>query len=180
MRLPRRTTVLGAALLARAVIAPAVAAADPSPGQGGARHVLLLSVDGLHHADLAWYVQNHPRSALASLVHRGVDFTQASTPVPADSFPGMVAQATGGNPESTGVYYDSTLNHKLLPAGTTRSSMAPPASACRTCYPRARTGPKTMPRPSNTTGIKLKPSCTRSTVSIIPGPPRWAYRPSSE
>jgi hypothetical protein len=31
----------------------------------------------------------------------------------------MVAQATGGNPASTGVYYDDTYNHELLPAGTT-------------------------------------------------------------
>jgi hypothetical protein len=30
-----------------------------------------------------------------------------------------VAQVTGGNPSSTGVYYDDTWNHALLPAGTT-------------------------------------------------------------
>ncbi|MGH3717975.1 MAG: alkaline phosphatase family protein [Pseudonocardiaceae bacterium] len=118
MRPPRRTTVLAAAVLSGALIAPAAAAADPSH-QGGSRHVLLLSVDGLHQADLSWYVAHHPASALAALVHRGVDFTHASTPVPSDSFPGMVAQATGGNPDTTGVYYDSSFNHALLPAGTT-------------------------------------------------------------
>ena len=128
MRLPRRTTLLAAALLAGALIAPAVAAADPSHEDGG-RHVLLLSVDGLHQADLSWYVAQHPASALAALVHRGVDFTHASTPVPSDSFPGMVAQATGGNPKSTGVYYDSSYNHALLPAGTTTCPPGTPTGA---------------------------------------------------
>jgi Type I phosphodiesterase / nucleotide pyrophosphatase len=84
-----------------------------------AQHVLLLSVDGLHQADLEYYVAKNPTSALAQLVSSGVEFTHAQTPVPSDSFPGMVAQATGGNPASTGVYYDDTFNHELLPAGTT-------------------------------------------------------------
>jgi hypothetical protein len=56
---------------------------------------------------------------LSKLVHKGVEFTRAQTPVPSDSFPGMVAQVTGGNPQSTGVYYDDTWNRELLPAGTT-------------------------------------------------------------
>ena len=60
-----------------------------------------------------------PGSALAMLVGGGVEFTKARTPFPSDSFPGMVGQVTGGNPSSTGVYYDDTWNHALLPAGTT-------------------------------------------------------------
>ena len=32
----------------------------------------------------------------------------------------MVAQLTGGGPGTTGVYYDDTYNHALLPAGTRR------------------------------------------------------------
>ena len=83
------------------------------------RHVLLLSVDGLHQSDLAWYVDHHPTSWLAWLVNHGAEFTQARTPNPSDSFPGMVGQATGGNPATTGIYYDDTWNHALLPAGTT-------------------------------------------------------------
>ena len=84
-----------------------------------AEHVLLLSVDGLHQADLAWYVQQYPDSALAYLASHGAEFTQAHTPIPSDSFPGMVGQVTGGDPRTTGVYYDDTYNHALLPAGTT-------------------------------------------------------------
>ena len=91
-----------------------------------AKHVLLLSVDGLHQSDLAFYVQHHPGSALAKLVGRGVEFTHAQAPVPTDSFPGLIAQATGGNPSSTGIYYDDTFNHALLPAGTTKCAGVAP------------------------------------------------------
>jgi hypothetical protein len=73
----------------------------------------------LHQSDLEYYVDHNPASALAQLTHGGVEFTNAQTPVPSDSFPGMVAQVTGGNPGTTGVYYDDTYNHALLPAGTT-------------------------------------------------------------
>jgi hypothetical protein len=93
-----------------------------------ASHVLLLSVDGLHQSDLSWYVANHPSSALAKLVHRGVDFTNAQTPFPSDSFPGMVGQVTGGNPKSTGIYYDDTWNHAMFPAGTTTCAGPPPGA----------------------------------------------------
>jgi len=63
----RRTTLVAAvaAGLVATTAAP-VAAAAPD------RHVLLISVDGLHAADLAWYVRQHPHSALAGLVHDGI------------------------------------------------------------------------------------------------------------
>ncbi len=114
--------VLGGALIVGVTAAPSLA----DDGQGGdhdgrttVKHVLLLSVDGLHQKDLDWYVRTHPASAIAALAQHGTDYTHASTPVPSDSFPGMVAQVTGGNPGTTGVYYDDTYNHALLPAGTT-------------------------------------------------------------
>jgi type I phosphodiesterase/nucleotide pyrophosphatase len=128
MRFPRRSTVVAAAMLSGALTAPAAAIADPSH-EDRSRHVLLLSVDGLHQADLTRYVRQHPRSALAALVHRGMDFTNASTPMPSDSFPGMLAQATGGNPATTGVYYDSSFNYALLPAGTTTCPAGAPTGA---------------------------------------------------
>jgi len=129
------------AILALLVASVAVASAHPShsdpshhrhperPGHGGgAEHVLLLSVDGLHQSDLHWYVTKHPHSALASLTDGGVQYTHAQTPVPSDSFPGMVAQVTGGNPGTTGVYYDETYNRELLPAGTTDCEGAKPGA----------------------------------------------------
>jgi hypothetical protein len=86
------------------------------------QHVLLISIDGMHQSDLAWYVRTHPKSTLAALVAQGIDYSNASTPFPSDSFPGMVGQVTGGNPSSTGIYYDDTWNHAVFPAGTTNCS----------------------------------------------------------
>jgi hypothetical protein len=73
----------------------------------------------MHQSDLAWYVRNHPSSNLAKAARGGIDYSNAMTPFPSDSFPGMVGQATGGNPKTTGIYYDDTWNHDVFPAGTT-------------------------------------------------------------
>lgn len=96
----------------------------PAPDRPPVQHVLLLSVDGLHDSDLAYYVGAHPHSALAALVAHGTTYTNAKTTFPSDSFPGMVAQLTGGGPATTGVFYDDTYNHRLLPPGTVDCSTA--------------------------------------------------------
>jgi hypothetical protein len=82
------------------------------------RHVLLISVDGLHDSDLTWWVRTHPDSNLARVVHGGTHYRNARTPIVSDSFPGLMAQITGGDPRSTGIYYDVTWNRGLLPAGS--------------------------------------------------------------
>ncbi|AMP07782.1 alkaline phosphatase family protein [Collimonas pratensis] len=84
-----------------------------------AKQVLLISVDGMHQADLDWFVTAYPQSTLARMVREGVSYTNARTPFPSDSFPGMVGQLTGGNPKTTGIYYDDAYSRGLLPAGTT-------------------------------------------------------------
>ncbi len=84
------------------------------------RHVLAISVDGLHQSDLAWYVRNHPNSELAALAGGGAEYANAQTQIPSDSFPGTVGEFSGGDPRVTGVYYDDTYNHALLPPGTTK------------------------------------------------------------
>ena len=116
-----RVVVCGLGLLITTVALPTAVTADPPLNGKNSRnveHVLLISVDGLHQSDLAWYVQTHPESTLAALTTRGVDYSNASTPFPSDSFPGMVGQVTGGNPATTGIYYDDTWNHDVFPAGT--------------------------------------------------------------
>jgi type I phosphodiesterase/nucleotide pyrophosphatase len=127
----RRTT----AMLAAAV-AGVLPAAQMAPVLAGDKekvdHVLLVSVDGLHQSDLAWYVQTHPGSTLAALAAQGVDYSNASTPFPSDSFPGMVGQVTGGNPSTTGIYYDDTWNHAVSPPGTT--NCAGPAPGAEVTY----------------------------------------------
>ncbi|WP_083913674.1 alkaline phosphatase family protein [Nocardia concava] len=82
------------------------------------QHVLLLSVDGMHQSDLADYVAAHPDSAMAKLAARGAQYTNAQSPAPADSFPGLMALLTGGSPKTTGVYYDDTWARDLLPEET--------------------------------------------------------------
>src|SRR6476620_10787791 len=86
------------------------------------KHVLLISVDGMHQSDLDWYVANHPSSTLAKLIHTGSEYTNALTSNPSDSDPGGTALMTGGNPRSTGVYYDVAYNHSVFPPGTTTCS----------------------------------------------------------
>ena len=82
------------------------------------RHVLLLSVDGLHALDLANYVASHPQSAMARLSRRGVTYTNASTSRPSDSFPGLLALVTGGSPISHGVFYDVSYARDLRAPGS--------------------------------------------------------------
>lgn len=91
---------------------------DDSP----VRHVLLISVDGMHALDLARYVSAHPGSALARLTAHGVTYTQAFAPQPSDSFPGLLAQITGGSPNSTGVWYDDSYDRTLLAPGSTKGA----------------------------------------------------------
>nr|WP_245589697.1 alkaline phosphatase family protein [Amycolatopsis balhimycina] len=116
---------------ALAVIAAATAAVAAPPASAGDRsaHVLLISVDGLHQSDLARYTATHPGSALTALLSHGTEYTHARTPVPSDSFPGLLAQVTGGTPATTGVYYDASYNRALLPPGTTSCAGARPGTA---------------------------------------------------
>jgi hypothetical protein len=97
-------------------------AAAPAPAS---KHVLLMSVDGMHQSDLDWYVANHPNSTLAKLTHTGIDYTNAATSNPSDSDPGGTALMTGRNPTSTGVYYDVAYSHKVDEAGAACSQGQP-------------------------------------------------------
>ena len=68
------------------------------------KHVLLISVDGLHVLDVANYVASHPNSGLAELSRPGVIYSNARTPANTDSFPGLMALVTGGSPITTGLF----------------------------------------------------------------------------
>lgn len=78
------------------------------------KHVLLISVDGLHALDVAHYVETHPQSALAELSRHGVTFTNAHTPSLSDSFPGLLALVTGGSPITTGLFYDVSYDRTIF------------------------------------------------------------------
>jgi hypothetical protein len=83
------------------------------------RHVLLISVDGLHALDAARYVQSHPTSALAELSGHGVTYTDARTPANSDSFPGLLALVTGGSPVTGDVFYDVSYDRSYFVNGDT-------------------------------------------------------------
>jgi hypothetical protein len=93
-------------------------ASDSGPA---VKHVLLISVDGLHALDLANYVNSHQDSTLAQLSRTGVTYTNASTSTPSDSFPGLAALVTGGSPITAGLWYDVTYNRALSPPARTTS-----------------------------------------------------------
>ncbi len=79
------------------------------------KHVLMISVDGLHALDLSNYVNDHPSSTLAALTQHGKTYTNNQTSSPSDSFPGLAALVTGGSPTTTGFWYDVTWNRALSP-----------------------------------------------------------------
>jgi hypothetical protein len=89
------------------------------------KHVLLISVDGLHALDVANYVAAHPNSALAELAEHGITYSNARTPANSDSFPGLLALVTGGSPISQGLFYDVSYNRSIFdPTNTTCSGPA--------------------------------------------------------
>lgn len=107
---PNALLLCGVGLLGLTSI-PKVSADSPAKP----KRVLLISVDGMHAVDLTNYVSQNPGSTFAQLSRRGVTYPYASTTKPSDSFPGLVAQVTGGTPYSAGIYYDVSYNRTLLP-----------------------------------------------------------------
>jgi hypothetical protein len=118
MKTRTKTTGVVAAALAAAVSALLLTTSAVAQRHDQIRHVLLISVDGMHQSDLTWYVAHHPHSELAQLAGRGAQFSNARTSVPSDSDPGGTALMTGGDPRATGVFYDVEYNHSLYEAGT--------------------------------------------------------------
>ena len=118
-----RQTLLAVAvsigLIATTLSAPA--RANDVLGQGNKiKHVLLVSVDGLHALDIANYVAAHPDSALAALSTHGITYSNARTPANSDSFPGLLALVTGGSPISHGLFYDVSYDRTIFdPTNTT-------------------------------------------------------------
>jgi Type I phosphodiesterase / nucleotide pyrophosphatase len=101
----------------------AIAAQTNTPGSGKIKHVLLLSIDGMHAVDF-YNCANGITGAnggnpycpnLAALQATGINYVNANSSKPSDSFPGMAALASGGTPKSTGLYYDVAYDRSLDP-----------------------------------------------------------------
>jgi hypothetical protein len=101
--------------LGLSALAAPLAFADDGNGHVGRRHVLLISVDGMHALDFHNCVLANTCPNLAALGGNGVNYTRTSTSKPSDSFPGLMAIVTGGTPKLVGVYYDVAYDRVLAP-----------------------------------------------------------------
>src|ERR1700733_4650245 len=131
MKITNKSIQAGAA----AIACLAFAAAGDAAGVGTkyVKHVLLLSIDGMHAVDfyncshgIAGVNDGNPYCPnLAALSHRGINYVAAVSSKPSDSFPGLAALITGGSPKSTGLYYDVAYDRSLnAPAATTGTGLA--------------------------------------------------------
>ncbi len=102
-------------------------------GSGKIKHVLLLSIDGMHavdfyncaHGILGVNGGNSYCPNLALLGQTAINYVNAESSKPSDSFPGMAALASGGTPKTTGLYYDVAYDRSLdPPAKTTGTGLA--------------------------------------------------------
>jgi hypothetical protein len=92
-------------------------------GSGKIKHVLLLSIDGMHAIDfyncangIAGVNGGTPYCPnLAALGQTAINYVNAESSKPSDSFPGMAALASGGTPKTTGLYYDVAYDRSLDP-----------------------------------------------------------------
>ena len=123
-------------LLMMAALAVAAAQAQDQNDKLGhtpIRHVLLLSIDGMHAVDflncskgISGVNNGTPYCPhLAALGTTGVNYVAASTSRPSDSFPGLMSIVTGATPRTMGVYYDVGYDRSLdAPAKTTGNGVA--------------------------------------------------------
>jgi hypothetical protein len=111
---------LFAALFALAMMpASRLSAQEGINNRNGIRHVLLVSIDGMHAVDYENCVKANTCRNLASLGRTGVNYTRTTTSRPSDSFPGLMALVTGGTPKSVGAFYDVAWDRVLAPPATT-------------------------------------------------------------
>ncbi len=106
----RNLLALSAGLAAVAPMLGVTASAEPV-----ARHVLLISIDGMHALDLDNCARANTCPNLAALASSGVNYLRTSTSKPSDSFPGLMSIVTGGTPKLLGVYYDVAYDRVLAP-----------------------------------------------------------------
>ena len=102
------------------------AAPGPNQAPGGRdrdldrnRHVLLISIDGMHAVDYENCVASQTCPHMAALRRNGVNYTRTTTSRPSDSFPGLMALVTGGTPRTVGAFYDVAYDRVLAPPKTT-------------------------------------------------------------
>ena len=108
----RNVIALGCCLSA---LAAPLAFSDEEGGHAASRHVLLISIDGMHALDLHNCTIASTCPNMAALANTGVNYARTSTSKPSDSFPGLMAIVTGGTPKLVGAYYDVAYDRVLAP-----------------------------------------------------------------
>ena len=105
------------------------------------RHVLLLSIDGMHELDFIRCASgpNPTCPNLAELKENAVNYLDASTSKPSDSFPGLMAIVSGGSPRTVGAFYDVAYDRVLAPPTITTGN----GVAGGTCTPNTPNGTTT-------------------------------------
>ena len=98
-----------------------LAADTGTVGTARVKHVLLLSIDGMHAVD--FYNCSHGLTGvnsgspycpnMAGLSETGINYVATSSSKPSDSAPGLTALVSGGTPKSTGIYYDVAFDRTL-------------------------------------------------------------------
>jgi len=138
----KRLVLAGAATAATLALSTlGIAGGTPTVGSGKIKHVLLLSIDGMHAVD--FYNCSHGIAGvnggdpycpnMAALSQTGINYVNTESSKPSDSFPGMAALASGGTPKTTGLYYDVAYDRSLdAPAKATGTGLA-----AGTCIPYA-------------------------------------------
>lgn len=115
---------------------PAPAHANDDEGHSHIKHVLLISIDGMHAVDFencANGISGANNGApycptLAALGKTGLNYTRTTTSRPSDSFPGLMALVTGGSPRTVGAFYDVAYDRVLAPPLVTTGNGLPGTS----------------------------------------------------
>jgi hypothetical protein len=121
--------------VAAALLMVGASAQNTSEGLGDSsiKHVLLISIDGMHAVDFKNCAQGIAGANdgkpycpnLVALAKNGVNYVAANTSKPSDSFPGLMSIVTGATPRTMGVYYDVAYDRSLDgPAVTTGNGNA--------------------------------------------------------
>ena len=142
----RRTSQVVLALTIVALVIPAAYADGNDQGDNNegnrdfrGKHVLLISIDGMHALDYAVCVAQKTCPWMASLGKNGVTFPRTTTSKPSDSFPGLMAIVTGGSPKSVGAWYDVAYDRILAPPTVETGNGNPPG----VCNPGRNNGATT-------------------------------------
>jgi type I phosphodiesterase/nucleotide pyrophosphatase len=127
------------ALLVTLAFVPAVFAQEHLNDRNGIRHVLLISIDGMHAVDYENCIASNTCPHLADLGKTGVTYTRTTTSRPSDSFPGLMALVTGGTPKTVGAFYDVAYDRVLAPPTIATGNGLPGG----TCTPNVINGTQT-------------------------------------